>query len=176
MATKVGMVGSRSLSERLVPNWLLAVASGVLALAALLAIARGRAQWGEVPPLIWLHLVTIVFVTVLTPVMLLRSKGNRWHRLLGYAWTGAMIVAAATSLFFSTGAPQGWGVFTGDFSSIHILSVVVLILVPRLVLAARAHDREKHERIVRGFVIGALLIAGFFTFPFGRLLGHWLFA
>jgi hypothetical protein len=23
---------------------------------------------------------------------------------------------------------------------------------------------------------GALLIAGFFTFPFDRLLGHWLFA
>jgi len=28
---------------------------------------------------------------------------------------------------------------------------------------------------VRGLIIGALLIAGFFTFPFHRLLGHWLF-
>jgi hypothetical protein len=25
-------------------------------------------------------------------------------------------------------------------------------------------------------VLGALLIAGFFTFPFNRLLGHWLFS
>jgi uncharacterized membrane protein len=42
------------------------------------------------------------------------------------------------------------------------------------VMAARAHDRRRHERGVRGVVIGALLIAGFFTFPLGRLLGSWL--
>ena len=30
--------------------------------------------------------------------------------------------------------------------------------------------------MVRGLVIGALLIAGFFTFPFNRLLGSWLFS
>jgi uncharacterized membrane protein len=27
----------------------------------------------------------------------------------------------------------------------------------------------------RGMVLGALLVAGFFTFPFGRLMGRWLF-
>jgi uncharacterized membrane protein len=29
--------------------------------------------------------------------------------------------------------------------------------------------------MVRGMVTGALLVAGFFTFPFGRMLGAWLF-
>lgn len=162
--------------ERLVPNWLLSVLSVVLAAAALLAIARGRSQWAQVPPLVWVHLVSILLATLLTPVMLMRRKGDGRHRKLGYVWAGAMLLTAVTSLFFSTAAPSGWGVFSGDFSFIHILSVVVLLQVPRIVIAARAHDRVRHERGVRAIVIGALLIAGFFTFPLGRMLGSWLFA
>jgi uncharacterized membrane protein len=63
----------------------------------------------------------------------------------------------------------------GHFSPIHILSVLVIVLVPMLIRAARRHDVARHRRTVRGIVIGALLVAGFFTFPFDRLLGHWLF-
>ena len=44
-----------------------------------------------------------------------------------------------------------------------------------LVLAAPRNNVSRHRRTVRGLIIGALLIAGFFTFPFERLLGHWLF-
>jgi uncharacterized membrane protein len=44
-----------------------------------------------------------------------------------------------------------------------------------MIWAARTHRYAAHRRAVRGMVTGALLIAGFFTFPFGRLLGHWLF-
>ena len=58
---------------------------------------------------------------------------------------------------------------------IHIISAVTLVLVPRLVWTARHHRVAQHRRAVRGLVTGALLIAGFFTFPFDRLLGHWLF-
>lgn len=162
------------LSQRLLPNVLLAVASGVLALAALLAIARGQPHWGRVPSLVWLHLISILVATGLTPVMLLRRKGDGRHRRLGYVWVSAMLLTAATSLAFSTGEPAGWGVFTGDFSPIHLLSIFVLVQVPRIVTAARQHDRIGHERGVRGIVVGALLVAGFFTFPFGRMLGSWL--
>ncbi|OYU14744.1 MAG: hypothetical protein CFE37_09700 [Alphaproteobacteria bacterium PA4] len=162
-------------AQRLIPNGLLAILTALLALAALLAIARGRPQWGLVPPLVWLHLVSILTATVLTPLLLMRRKGDGRHRQLGSVWASAMLVTAATSLAFATGAPRGWGVFTGDFSLIHILSVIVLIQVPRTVLAARRHDRNAHERGIRGVVIGALLIAGFFTFPFERMLGSWLF-
>jgi uncharacterized membrane protein len=164
------------LGQRLLPNSVLAVASALLALAAVLAVARGQAQWSQVPPLVWLHLGSILIATGLTPVMLLRRKGDGRHRRLGYVWVTAMLVTAVSSLFFSTRVPAGWGVFTGDFSFIHILSIFVLVQVPRIVQAARAHDRAAHERGVRGIVIGALLIAGFFTFPFGRMLGSWLFA
>ena len=154
---------------------LLAAASAVLAMAAILAIWRGREHWGEVPPLVWVHLVSIVVATTLTPVMLLRAKGNHGHRIRGYAWVMAMMLTAVTSLFFNARAPGGWGVLSGDLSPIHLLSAIVLIMVPRVVVYARAHNRRAHQRTVRGIVVGALLIAGFFTFPFDRMLGSWLF-
>jgi uncharacterized membrane protein len=160
--------------KRPLPNSLLAGLSAILAFAALVAVGRGQGQWGQVPPLVWLHLFTVLVATLLTPVMLLRPKGDGRHRRLGYVWATAMVSTAATSLFFNTGNRDGLGVFTGDFSFIHILSVLVLVQVPRLVIAARNHDRVAHERGVRGIVIGALMIAGFFTFAFNRMLGNWL--
>ena len=163
--------------DRIVSDRVLAAATIVMLAAVAVAVARGHADWTRVPPLIWLHLGLIVVALGLTPVMLLRRKGSGSHRVLGYVWVAAMAGTAAISLMFKTGAPAGnRGVFTGDFSPIHILSVVVLVLVPRLVLAARRHDVVAHRRVVRGLVIGAILVAGFFTFPFDRMLGHWLLA
>jgi uncharacterized membrane protein len=168
---------ARPLGHRLLPNQLLAAASLVLTLAAIVAVVRGQPHWGEVRPLVWVHLASIVFATALTPVMLLRGKGTGSHRRLGYVWFAAMLLAAVSSLFFNVRTDGGgnWGVFSGDFSPIHILSVWVLVQAPLIVRRARAHDRAGHEQAVRGMVIGALLIAGFFTFPAGRMLGTWLF-
>jgi uncharacterized membrane protein len=167
----------RTFGQRLLPNEALAAASLVLALAAIAAIVRGKPHWGDVRPLVWVHLGSIVFATALTPVMLLRAKGTGRHRQLGYVWFAAMLLAAVSSLFFNvrTDGTGNWGVFSGDFSPIHLLSFWVLFQAPLIVLRARAHDRSGHEQAVRGMVIGALLIAGFFTFPFGRMLGTWLF-
>lgn len=165
----------RPLGQRLLPNRVLAGASLLLAAAAIAAIMRGHADWSRVPPLVWLHLAAVLTATLLTPVMLVRRKGDRPHRWLGYAWVGGMMIAAASSLFFNTANPNGWGVFSGNFSPIHLLSVFVLVLTPKVVTRARRHDRAGHEAMVRGLVIGGLLVAGFFTFPFQRLLGHWLF-
>ncbi len=161
---------------RLLSNRLLAAASVVLFLAAVAAVVRGQPHWQGVPPIVWGHLLSIMVATALTPVMLLRRKGTRSHRQLGYVWVTAMVLTALTSLFFKTSPWRAGnlGVFTGDVSFIHILSVWVLIQVPLLVVRARRHDVVRHERGVRGIVAGALLIAGFFTFPFHRLLGSWL--
>ena len=160
--------------QGLVSDRVLAAASAILAAAALAAIMRGRADWDAVPLLIWLHLSAILAATLLAPVMLLRRKGDRRHRRLGAVWLGAMLVAAGTSLLFRSNTPGGWGLFTGDVSPIHILSIFVIIQVPRIFVKARAHDVAGHERAVRAMVVGALLVAGFFTFPFDRMLGSWL--
>jgi uncharacterized membrane protein len=62
----------------------------------------------------------------------------------------------------------------GGFSWIHLLSIWTMIQVPLIVLRARSHNVAGHRSAVRGMVTGALMIAGFFTFMFDRMLGHWL--
>ncbi len=145
----------------------LAAGAAVMLAAVLAALARGIDEWDRVPGVVWLHLGTIMVGLALTPVMLLRRRGDRWHRLLGWVWCAALFLTALVSLFVKTIDP-------GHFSWIHLLSVWTMIQVPVIVLAARRHDWRRHRGAVRGMVAGALLIAGFFTFPFGRLLGHWL--
>lgn len=147
---------------------ILAIGAVLLLSAALIAVGRGHADWPRVPGMVWAHLATIFVALALTPVMLLRRRGDGRHRLLGTIWVVAMLATAAISLFIRLTHP-------GHFSIIHILSVWVLIQAPLLWWTARRHQVVRHRRSVRGLVTGALLIAGFFTFPFDRLLGHWLF-
>ncbi|MDO7841693.1 DUF2306 domain-containing protein [Sphingomonas immobilis] len=146
---------------------LLSAGAIVLLAAVIVALAKGYPHWGQVPGIVWAHLVTILIALVLTPVMLLRPRGTRLHRQLGKIWVVAMFLTAAIS-FGVRGS-------SGQFSLIHILSVFVVVMAPLVWLSARQHNIVRHRRIVRGMVTGALLIAGFFTFPFGRMLGSWLF-
>jgi uncharacterized membrane protein len=146
----------------------LAVAASLLIVAVATALLRGRAQWHQVPPFVWAHIATILVALALTPVILLGRRGDRRHRTLGTIWVIAMLLTAALSFGIRLSNPGGFG-------PIHILSVWVLIQAPLLWHTARTHQVVRHRRSVRGLVTGALLIAGFFTFPFDRLLGHWLF-
>jgi uncharacterized membrane protein len=148
---------------------ILAAAAFGLLVIVLAALFRGQAEWNRVPPVIWAHLATILVALVLTPVMLLRRRGDRRHRVLGWVWAAALFGTAFISLFVKVLNP-------GHFSYIHLLSILTIVQVPLIVLYARRHDHKRHRQAVRGMVIGALLVAGFFTLPFGRLLGHWLFA
>ena len=147
---------------------ILTVAALLLLAAVGTAIVRGRAEWGEVPPIVWTHVATIVTALALTPIMLMRRRGDRLHRRLGWIWCGAIAVTAVASFWIR-------GLNGPSLSFIHILSAWTLIQVPVIVWAARTHNIARHRNAVRGMVTGALLIAGIFTFPFGRLLGHWLF-
>lgn len=146
----------------------LALGSMLMLAAVLAALVRGRGQWHLVPPVIWAHLVTIIIALGLTPMMLLRPRGDRLHRVLGWIWASSMALTAAISLAVKVITP-------GHFSLIHLLSVYTLVQVPIIVFSARNHNIKRHRGGVRGMVTGALLIAGFFTFPFGRLMGAWLF-
>lgn len=134
----------------------------------LAALARGQADWGRVPGVVWIHLGTVMAALALTPVMLLRRRGDRLHRRLGWVWVAAMFLTALDSMFVRL---INWG----GFSFIHVLSLWTMIQVPLIVWSARRHQHARHRSAVRGMVAGALLLAGMFTFPFGRLLGMWLF-
>lgn len=171
MASVVGGKARMPYAKSLAPDSyerVLSAGAVVLLVCVIAAVVRGRAHWAEIPVLIWPHLLTIALAVALTPVMLLRPRGTRAHRRLGWVWVTAMSLTAFLSLFVRN-------VNHGGFSFIHILSVWTLIQVPIIAWSARTHNVKRHRFGVRAMVTGALLIAGFFTFPFNRLLGQWLF-
>lgn len=147
----------------------LAIGAGILCVCVVVALLKGFADWGRISPNLWGHLGTMILALALTPVMLLRRRGDRLHRLLGRIWVAAMILTALISFTIRDSAD-------GSFSIIHILSVWTLIQVPLIWWTARTHRVDQHRSSVRGMVFGALLIAGFFTFPFNRMLGQFLFS
>ncbi len=145
---------------------------GALALVLLgfviVAVLRGRPFWPNIPWIVWAHLATISTALAITPVMMWRRRGDGLHRQLGWVWAVCMFTTALLSFGVRL-------INRGGFSPIHILSAITVISVPVLIIAARRRDIARHRGNVRGLIVGALLIAGFFTFPFGRLLGGWLF-
>lgn len=147
---------------------MLAAVAAILFAIVIVGLGRGRADWAQVPRGVWLHLATVMVALALTPYILLRPRGTPIHRSLGKVWVVAMTLTAAISLFVRYSNP-------GHFSFIHILSVFVLIMAPRVWLTARRHNLAAHRRTVRGLVTGALVVAGYFTLLETRLLGHWLF-
>lgn len=148
---------------------LLAAGAMILLAFVVVALAKGMPYWGKIPATVWAHLGTMIVALALTPVMLLRRRGDRPHRVLGTIWVAAMLLSALIS-FSVRNANHG------NFSFIHILSAWVVIQVPFLWWSARTHRVAQHRGSVRGMVLGALLIAGFFTFPFNRMLGQFLFS
>lgn len=146
----------------------LAGAAAIMLGLVLLALARGHAHLAAQPLAILSHLATIVVALALTPVMLLAPKGTRPHRATGYVWCSAMALTALISFGIK-------GLNPGHFSPIHLISLFTFAQIPLIIWSARTHKVKRHRRAVRMTVLGALLIAGAFTFPFNRLLGRWLF-
>jgi uncharacterized membrane protein len=140
--------------------------SGLVAAAAMRHLMLGSPT--IVSPSLWLplHLATAIPAIPLGGWVLLRRKGDKLHRLLGRIWAVLMMVAALTSFGLI-------GLF-GHIGPIHILSVMVVVGVPRAVLAVRKGRIRAH---VRGMTImyGNTIVAGLFAFLPGRMLGLWLF-
>lgn len=150
------------------------VAAGA-ALLALIGYALARAALGLTPPdprtakpAIILHMLTVVPSVPLGMAMLVMRKGDRRHRWVGRLWMALMAVTAASTFFIAETRP-------GQFSLIHILSVVTLIAVPRAIHAARTGRIDQHKRGVILLYTLALMIAGGFTFVPGRLMYLWAF-
>lgn len=179
MGGNTGMAGVGRPPNLIAGRWvdrLLALLSALLLLTVLAAVARGGGRLAAVPPLVLAHLASMVLVLALTPLMLALPPGTPGHRRRGRIWAGAILASAIITLFFNVRSDGGvsGGVFAGDWSWIHLLSILVIVQVPRIVLLARRHRVTRHRIAVRTMVAGALLLAGFFTFAPDRLLGAWL--
>lgn len=129
---------------------------------------RGSGEWARVPAFVWGHVATVATALALTPVMLLRRRGDPLHRTLGWVWVSAMMLTALLS--FGVRGINGSGL-----SWIHLLSALTLLQAPRIVISARRKQHREHRAAVRTLITGALAIAGVFTLLPSRLLGGWLF-
>ncbi len=157
--------------DSLAPNGFeraLGYGSAAFLLVVLVALARGRSAWSQVPAPVWGHLLLLIVALALTPALMLQARGTRRHRRLGWLWVTAMFATAALS-FSLRGLTGGW-------SPIHAFSVVTVLAVPALAWNARAHKVGHHRRIARNLVAGALLLAGLFTLVGERTLARMLWA
>jgi uncharacterized membrane protein len=162
------MAATQTGPHRRLPDAAIGAAILVLLGLVLAAILRGGAAWADLAQPVQVHLVAIVATLGLTAAQLIRRKGTAIHRAMGWMWVVAMLTAALSSFWIRD-------IADGGFSFIHLLSAWVMIQVPLLVHAIRRGDVAHHQTRARSLAIFALLVAGAFTFPFGRLLGTWLF-
>jgi uncharacterized membrane protein len=140
---------------------------GLLLVAAVRHLMIGSADVASPSAWLYFHVATAVpSIPLGAWVLLRRRKGDRLHKALGKLWA-ALMMAAALSSFGLTG-------MLGHIGPIHILSLMVIVGVPRAIVAAREGRIAGH---VRGMTImyGSTVLAGLFAFLPGRMLGQWLF-
>jgi uncharacterized membrane protein len=139
------------------------------ALLAAAAIRRTGAAGSFWPSAygIWvaIHVATVVPAVPLGAYVLARRKGDALHRLLGRIWAMLMLATAFTSFAIQR--------MTGQFSPIHLLSILVIVTMIRGIHFARTRDIRRHRRSMALAYVG-LITAGLFTFLPGRLFGDWL--
>ncbi len=116
-----------------------------------------------------LHAIPAVAAFALGLVQLAAPKGTLPHRAIGWIWIVLMSFVAISSFFIHTICT------VGPFSVIHLLSIITLAALPIGVWRARRRDIRGHRRTMQLLFLGALLIAGVFTFMPGRIMHDALF-
>jgi len=114
-------------------------------------------------PVLQLHVAAATVALVIGVVLLAGVKGNTVHRTLGWLWAIAMATVAISSIFIRN-------INHGSFSLIHLFTGWTIIILPMALYAARTHNVAAHRARMTGLFVGALLIAGMFTFYPGRLM------
>jgi uncharacterized membrane protein len=116
------------------------------------------------PLAIQIHAFAAVAAFLLGIVQFLAPKGTLPHRTLGWVWVGLMMVVAVTAFFIHQ--IRLWG----PWSPIHLLAIFTLVMLPYGVMRARAHKVSAHRKTMISLFVGALLVAGAFTFFPGRIM------
>jgi uncharacterized membrane protein len=119
------------------------------------------------PAIIQAHTLAAFLALAFALPQLMRRKAGRGHRILGWGFVLAMTVTAVSSFWIA-------GLRQGQFSPIHLLSVLTLFTLPLAVLARRQGNMRRHKLAMLGLVAG-LVGAGSFTLLPGRVLHHALF-
>ncbi len=110
------------------------------------------------------HVLTVVPAAFLGATVLLTRKGTPRHKLLGRIWMILMVMTAISTFFIHQ--IRVWG----DFSPIHILSVVVIVSCGTAIWQIRRGNVRAHKSALISAYIGGIFGAGLFTFWPGRLM------
>jgi uncharacterized membrane protein len=120
------------------------------------------------PPAVQFHVATVVPAAILgTWQIFFSRKGSPLHRAVGYVYMALMTVTALSTLWVHRIMPHGpfWG-----FSPIHLLIPLVFFGFYNAIAGARAHDIRRHRTAMLAVYIGAIAVAGAFTFMPGRIM------
>lgn len=112
---------------------------------------------------IQIHQIAAILALLLGAAVLWRRKGNSVHKRLGKVWVGLMLVTAFSSIFIHQ--IKMWG----NYSPVHLLTLLVLVNMPLAIWYARRGDIDAHKKVMQGTYIGGMLVAGGLTFLPGRL-------
>ena len=115
-------------------------------------------------PIIQLHAFAAMTAFVLGLVQFAAPKGTLPHRTIGFIWVALLAIIAISSFWIHT--IRLWG----PFSPIHLISIFTLCMLPLAVYAAHTHKVAAHKRAMTSIFLGALVIAGIFTFVPGRIM------
>lgn len=118
-------------------------------------------------PAILVHLAAATAALMLGAAVLMRRKGTLAHRGLGRLWAALMLVTAISTY---------WIRGNGAFSWIHLLSVLVPLMLALGVAFAIKGNVRGHRKTMQGLYLGALVLAGAFSFLPQRLLGQMLWS
>ncbi|MBX2824020.1 MAG: DUF2306 domain-containing protein [Gammaproteobacteria bacterium] len=115
----------------------------------------------------YFHLATVIPAFVLGAWLLFSRKGTPIHQLIGKVYMTLMVITAVLTLFMSARVGP---TLLDHFGFIHLLSLLVLVEVPRAIFAVRKGQIGTHRQAMVGVYVGGILIAGGFAFMPGRLL------
>jgi len=113
---------------------------------------------------IQLHAFAAIGAFALGTVQLAAPKGTLPHRIVGSIWVMLMLIVCISAFFIHQ--LRIWG----PWSPIHLLAVFTLVMLPLAVWHAHRHAVEWHRYTMLGIFLGALVIAGAFTFMPGRIM------
>ena len=157
------------------PAMRIAAASASALLLALCLYAFARWMLGFAPATPWVrdvalatHLATVIPAIPLGAYVILSKKGGARHKLLGKIWLTLMFVTAIATIFIRN-------INHGNFSWIHLFTLLSFVAVPKAIITARQGKIELHKKHLRNFFVGALVIAGLTAFTPGRTMWQWAF-
>lgn len=113
---------------------------------------------------IQIHVAVAVLAFLLGGLVLFRTKGDKAHRMAGKIWVVLMLVVTITSFFIHTIQ------LVGPWSPIHLLSIITLWSLYSGIRAVRRKRILEHRRTMQSLYLGALVIAGGFSFLPGRIM------